>query len=176
MRRPPNLHLHSFQRISREWKVWRSLEGTISLSAFSSKEEGLERAYGKLAAPSRCRGGSKRGASSGDREAGSLSCVQTTESSLRGYAARPLKSRPEKQPRAALSETSPPPSSIITKTCLYIETCRKIFGKVHRCKQKFLAANLKLLHMCPLHFLPSANTMDIKKGNIFLTHKTRDVS
>lgn len=85
MRRPPNLHLHSFQRISQEWNVWRSPEGTISLSALFLAEAkgGLERAYGKFVAPSRCRRGSKRGASSGDREGGHCrACKQRNPSGI----------------------------------------------------------------------------------------------
>lgn len=60
MKKPPNLHLHSFQRISREWNVWRSLEDNLSFDFLAEAKEGLERAYGELAASSRYRRGSER--------------------------------------------------------------------------------------------------------------------
>lgn len=131
MRRPPNLHLHSFQRISQEWNG----EASKVQSLFRLSRRGERRPRASLRQARRSKSVPRRirkGASEWRPRGRPLSCVQTTKSFLRGYAARPAKSRPEKQPEAAL-ETSPPPPSTVTKTPRYIK------GHVGKYSGKYIA-------------------------------------
>lgn len=145
----------------------RSLEGTISLFRLSRRggKEGLERAYNKLAVS---KSAPKRGIRKGrrvaaERQGAIVARANNEKSFLRGYAARPLKSRkPEKQPRAALETSRRRP--LVDKgaaSSIKRHVGENIRGKMHRAsmrslEKRFLAANRKSLRARLSSFLLSA--------------------
>lgn len=165
MREPPNLHLHSFQRISREWNGEASKVQSLSFGflAVAGKKASSELTTSSPFLSRHRKEGSERGAEWRPRGRGPLLRVQTTKSFLRGYAARPLKSRkPEKQPRAALETSRRRP--LVDKgaaSSIKRHVGENIRGKMHRAsmwslEKRFLAANRKSLRARLSSFLLSA--------------------
>lgn len=175
MRRPPNLHLHSFQRISQEWNG----EASKVQSLFRLSRRGERRPRASLRQARRSKSVPRRIRKRGLRVAAERQAI-VVRANNEILPSRICSSACEistgKTARSCARNLSAATVDRNKDASLYQGTCRKIFGKIHRAsmrssKKRFPATNLKSSRA---HLASSSlqnNAMNIKKENIFLTKR-----